>query len=234
MIGPGAFTPSPRALLVSTLLVAPSAALAQESVEVGILKDEDIEVVQDVLFPKKGRTEIGVALGWMPFDPLVTTPNLDLTIDHHLSETVAISALIGGGYGLKTARYKELEGPAYGVAPYAYRYLASAVVGASWSPIYAKMALNAKKVIHYDIYLAGRVGATLEQSVIPDGGITVAPTLSLGIGARFFVSDGMDVRFEVRDDLLLEYRNLTSAWYFKQNGAVMLGVGFMLGKGGSR
>lgn len=226
--------PSPASLaatLTASWLVA-GPALAQESVTVGVLDDEDIEVVQDVLFPKDGKTEVGVHLGWMPFDPLVTTPNLQISIDHHLSESVAVSALIGGGYGLKTARYVELEGPAYGVAPYAYRYLASALVGATWSPIYAKMAVNAKKVVHYDVYLAGRLGGTLEQSVIPNGGITVAPTLSLGVGARFFVNDGLAVRFEIRDDLMAEYRKLTSAWYFKQNGALYLGVSFMLGKKG--
>lgn len=208
-----------------------SSAMAQESVSVGVLQNEDIEVVQDILFPKASRTEVGVHLGWMPFDPLITTPNLQVSIDHHLSESVAISALVGGGYGLKTARYRELEGPAYGIAPYAFRYLASGLVGATWAPIYGKMALNAKRVVHYDLYFAGRLGASLEQSVIPGGGTTVAPALSLGIGARFFVRDGLAVRFEIRDDLMAQYRPLTSSWHFKQNGALMLGVSFLLGGG---
>lgn len=217
---------------ILAVAAAPTLALAQEEVDVGVLRDEDIDVVQDLLYPKNGRTEVGVHLGWMPFDPLLTTPNLQVSIDHHLSEELAVSALIGGGYGLKTVRHRELEGPAYGIAPYAYRYLASGLVGVTWSPIYAKMAVRQDKVIHYDVYLAGRVGGTLEQSTIPAGGITVAPTLSLGIGARFFLTDGLAVRFEIRDDLMVEFRKLTSAWYFKQNGAIMLGASFMLGKKG--
>ncbi len=209
-----------------------SGAAAQETVDIGVLKNEDINVVQDILFPKKDRLEIGVHLGWLPFDPLVTTPKLEITFDQHLSESLAISAILGGGYGLKTGRYTELEGPAYGVAPYAFRYLAGALVGVEWAPVYAKMALAGSTVLHYDIFGTAHLGATLEQSVIQGGGITVAPTVALGVGMRLFVKEGLAVRFAVRDDLLVEYRALTSSWRFKQNAGVTLGVNFFLGKKG--
>lgn len=204
-----------------------STALAQETVDIGVIKDSDISVVQNVLYPKDGRLEVGGALGWMPFDPLVTAPNAQFILDSHLSESLAVSVLVGGGYGLKTQRHRELEGPAFAVSPYAYRYLASALAGVTWSPIYAKMSLGGTKVIHYDVYGTARAGATLEQATIPGGGITVAPTVSLGIGSRFFVKENLAVRFEIRDDLMVQYRQLTSSWNFKQNGAVMLGVTWM-------
>lgn len=225
-------SPSPTALVAAVLGVAVLAgpqAAAQETVDIGILRNDEITVVQDVLYPKKGRFEIGGHLGWMPFDPLVTTPNAQISLDQHLSETVSVSVLVGGGYGLKTARYAELEGPAYGIAPYAFRYLASALVGVGWAPIYGKMSFGGTRVVHYDVYGALRAGGTLEQSVIPDGGLTVAPTLSPGIGARFFVNDTLAVRAEIRDDLLVEYRKLTSNWNFKQNAGITVGVTAMLG-----
>lgn len=215
-------------MLLAALLTTAS---AQETVDIGVLKQSDLHVVQNLLYPKADAIEVGVHLGWMPFDPLVTTPNLQLTVDKHFSETLALSVMVGGGYGLKTGRYAELEGPAYGVAPYAFRYLASALVGAAWSPIYGKFTASGRKVVHYDLYGAARLGATLEQSVIPDGGITVAPTLHLGIGARFFVTQKLAVRFEVNDGLLLENRKLTADWHFKQNGGVQLGVSFLTGGG---
>ncbi|HMV69925.1 MAG TPA: outer membrane beta-barrel domain-containing protein [Myxococcota bacterium] len=218
----------PRTALLASLLVAGSAA-AQETVDIGVIKDSDIRVVQNLLYPKTDTIEVGVYLGWMPFDPLVTTPNLQISINRHFSEELSLSAMIGGGYGLKTGRYTELEGPAYGVAPYAFRYLASGLVGVEWAPIYAKMSLGGRRVVHYDIYGAARLGATLEQSVIPAGGVTAAPTLALGIGSRFFVNKGMTVRFEVYDDLLVEYRKLTTDWHFKQNAGVQLGVTFFPG-----
>lgn len=218
------------ALALSALL-APLAA-AQETVDVGVLKNSDLKVVQNVLYPMKGRLEIGGHLGWLPFDPLLTTPVGALSIDKHVSDTVAVSVLLGGGYGLETQRYAELEGPAYGVSVYAFRYLGSALVGAQYAPIYGKMSANGRKVVHYDLFISGRVGATLEQSVLGDATITAAPTLALGIGARFFVREDLAVRVELKDDLLAEFRSLTSSWHFKQNGGVLLGVTWFGKKGG--
>lgn len=220
--------------VVCAAALSAGAAHGQETVDIGVIKDSEIRVVQNLLYPKTDKLEVGVYLGWMPFDPLITTPNLQLSINRHFNEELSLSVMVGGGYGLKTGRYTELEGPAYGVAPYAYRYLASALVGVEWAPIYAKMNLGGKSVVHYDIYGAARLGATVEQSVIPGGGVTGAPTLGLGIGTRFFVNKGMAVRFEVYDDLLVEYRKLTSDWHFKQNAGVQLGVSFFPGAGGRR
>ena len=201
-------------------------AAAEETVDIGVLKNSDISVVQNVLFPKKDRLEVGVHLGWMPFDPLITTPNLKLSIDKHFSDTLAFSALIGGGYGLTTGKYAELASPAYGVAPYAFRYLGSATFGISWAPVYAKMNFGGSNVVHFDIMGNARVGATAESSVIPTGGFTVAPTLALGIGARFWLKENLALRFAIEDDLLVEYRKLTRTWHFKQNAGITLGVSF--------
>jgi outer membrane beta-barrel protein len=128
----------------------------------------------------------------------------------------------------------DLEKPPYQYAPAAYRYLASALVGVEYAPIYAKMSVGARKVVHYDVYGAARLGATIEQSVLPDGAVTAAPTLGLGIGGRFFVNQGMAVRFEIYDDLLVENRTLTRSWHFKQNAGVQLGVSFFPGSSGAK
>ncbi len=215
------FTP---ALAAAVLLFTSSLAFAQETVDVGVLKNRDISVVQNVLYPKAGRLEIGGHVGWMAFDPLVTAPNFQLSIDKHFSNHLGFSTLIGGGYGFKSLKYAQLEGPAYGVAPYAYGYLASALFGVEWAPIYGKMTFGGAKVVHSDVYGALRGGATLERSIIPGGGITAAPTVSLAVGTRFWVKENLTVRLELRDDLMVEYRKLTSNWNFKQNAGVTLGV----------
>lgn len=221
-------------LVTATIALASTAAMAQDTVEIGVLKDSEMRVVQDILHPKDGATEIGFHVGWMPFDPLVTTPELQISFDKHLSEEVSVSVLVGGGYGMKTARYRELEEPPVGVAPYAFRYLASALAGVEWSPVYAKAALGGKKVVHFDIYGVARGGATLEQSVIPGGGITVAPTVSLGIGSRVFTGKSGAIRIEFRDDLMVQYRKATSSWNFKQNAGFTIGYSMFLGQKGAR
>jgi outer membrane beta-barrel protein len=211
------------------LLGAAPVASAQETVDIGVIRDEDITVVQKMLYPKDGRTEVGVHLGVMPFDAYLTTPNAQVSFVNHLSEKVALSVLAGGGWGFKTGVYRQLESPAFGVAPYAYRYLGSALVGVEWSPIYAKLNWNGARILHFDVYVAGRAGLTVESSVIPQGGMGFGPTLSPGIGGRFFTGKNTAVKVELRDDLLIEQRALTQSWEFKQNADVTVGMVFLSG-----
>jgi len=211
-------------MLASALLSG--AALAQETIDVGVLKDSDVSVVQNLLYPKKDRTELGFHAGWMPFDAFTTTPVAAVSYTMHRSELWGFEAHLGGGYGLKSGQYRELEGPAYGVAPDAYRYLSSLLVDAQYSPIYAKMNVRGDRVFHHDIYLLGGAGLTVEQAIIPDNTLAFAPTVGLGVGARVFLSDEAALRIQLRDDLMLQYRAKTAdtqPWFFKQNVAVTVG-----------
>ncbi|MCB9678838.1 MAG: hypothetical protein H6737_27295 [Alphaproteobacteria bacterium] len=211
--------------MLTTLMAAVlSTASAQETIELGKLTDDDITVVQKVLYPKEGRSEIGVHLGLMPFDAFLVTPNAQFSFDLHKSDRFSYGLLVGGGYGLQNVTSRTLGSPTYGVIPYAYRYLASALVGFQAAPIYAKMNLNGAKVIHFDVYFAGRGGVTLERSIVPDGSFAVAPTLSPGLGTRFFLGPKSALRVELRDDVLLEYRALTDKWAIKQNAGVTVGI----------
>ncbi len=215
---------APAALAALASLAAPHTAAAQEAVEIGVLKEGDLQVVQDVLYPKSGRLEVGAALGWLPFDPLVTAPKAELLLDVHLKEWLGVSVVLGGGYGLKTGRYTDLESPAYGVAPYAFRYLAGALVGVELAPIYAKAALGGAKVVHFDVFFTAHAGATLEQSVIPGGGLTASPTVALGVGTRVFLKPQLALRIALRDDLVVGWRKLTQSWAFKQNAGITVGL----------
>jgi outer membrane beta-barrel protein len=211
-------------LIAVAAALLPSVARAQDTVDIGVIKDEDITVVQKLLYPKDNRSEVGVHLGVMPFDAYLTTPNAQVSFVNHLSEKVGLSLMAGVGYGFKTGVYRQLESPAYGVAPYAYRYLGSALLGIEWSPIYAKLNWNGGRIVHFDVYIAARAGASVEQSVIPKGGYGFGPTVSPGIGGRFFLGRGSAAKVELRDDLLVEQRALTDSWNFKQNADVTVGL----------
>jgi len=213
-------------MLTTLMAAALSTASAQETLELGSLSNDDINVVQKTLYPKEGRTEIGVHLGVMPFDAFLVTPNLQLSVDLHQSDRFSIGAQIGGGYGLQNGTSRTLGSPTYGVIPFAYRYLGSALVGFQAAPIYAKMNLNGARVVHFDVYFAGRGGVSLERSIVPDGSYAVAPTLSPGLGTRFFIGENTALRVELRDDVLLERRALTDSWAIKQNAGVTVGLSF--------
>lgn len=208
-----------------------SVANAQDTVDIGVLKHEEISVVQKLLYPKTGGFSIGAHLGVIPFDAYVVSPNAQISFVRHKSETLAYSALVGLGWGFKTGTYNELLEPPFGVAPAAFRYLGSALLGVEWSPIYAKLNLNGARIVHFDVYLAGRGGFTVEQSVIPDGGLAYGPTLSPGIGGRFFLDRKTFLSIELRDDLIVERRELTDSFDFKQNANLTVGLSFLSGNG---
>lgn len=220
-------------LLVSVAL-APS-ALAAEPVDIGVIKNEDVRVVQKLLYPKEDRTELGVSLGAMPFDGFTFAPQLGIVGVKHFSEFVAVEGQLGLGYGFKTARFNMLEGPAYGVAVEAYRYLASVQADIQYTPIYAKLNLGGGRILHHDVYVLGGLGATLEQCVLPTDkpgeAFGVSPTVPLGIGTRVWLGPNLALRGELRDSLMVEQRAISDTWGFKQNVSVSLGLS-MFSKGG--
>lgn len=213
---------------------APAHAQDEElkTVDIGVVQDSEVSVVQRLLYPKSKRSELGFHLGWMPFDAFTTTPMGAITFGGHMSETLGWEIGAGGGYGLKNATMRKLEGPAYAVSPDAYRYLASAWGGVQWAPIYAKMNWMGRKVVHHDVYGTATAGATMEQAILPDATLAFAPTIGLGVGMRFFVSDRATVRIQLKDDVLAEFRAKTAetqGLFIKQNAAITAGI-TLLGK----
>jgi outer membrane beta-barrel protein len=201
-------------------------AHAQETIDIGTLKNTEIKVVQKILYIKSGKSEYGGHFGLMPFDAYTITPKIDLTYGQHLSEVLMWEAGIGLGYGIKNGTFSELEGPSYGITPDAYRYLSSVHACAQYSPIYAKMTWDGSRIFHHDMYvLAGGVLA-IEQAFMEDGTLSVAPGVSIGLGARIFLPNGNIIRLQLRDDILFQGRAKTAAvqgFYLKQNTSISVG-----------
>jgi outer membrane beta-barrel protein len=211
-------------LLASTAAFAADAPPPVTTTDIGVLKDSEIRVVQKMLYVKDDRTEFGAHLGVMPFDGFTFAPQLAVTGTLHPSETLGFEVQLGGGYGFKTARYLLLESETYGVAVEAYRYLGSATATAQWSPVYAKVNLGQGTILHHDVYLLAGAGLTIESSVLPGGTLALAPTLPLGIGARVWVGKSTALRFELRDNLMIERRSQSQTTAFKQNVALSVGI----------
>lgn len=218
-------------LFVAQALAADAAkdSVAKDTLDIGVLQNSEVKVVQKMLYRKEDKLEIGVGLAVLPFDGYTIAPQLGVLGAKHFSETIAVEAKLAGGYGLENAVYTELAGPLYGVAVEAYRYLASAEVDLQWTPIYAKMNFGGKKVIHHDVYVLFGAGATVEQSLIPDYDIVVAPTVPVGIGTRIYLSKTTMLRAELRDSMLIEHRVQSNTWGFKQNVGLGIGLSVLLG-----
>ena len=201
-------------------------AHATETIDIGTLKNTEIKVVQKILYTKKGKSEYGVHLGLMPFDAYTITPKIDLTYGQHLSEELMWEGGLGLGYGLKNSTFSELEGPSYGITPDAYRYLSSVHATAQYSPIYAKMTWDGSNILHHDIYALGGAVLAVEQAFMADEAISIAPGVSIGLGARVFLPGGGVIRVQLRDDILFQGRPKTAAvqgFYIKQNATLSVG-----------
>lgn len=214
-------------IVASLALSLSTQANAQSAVDVGVIKNQDVKIVQKLLYPKAGRTELGGHLAMMPFDAFTFTPAVALTYAKHRREDLGFEGVLMGGYSLKNTRFNELEGPAYGVSPDAYRFLGSVMFDTHYSPIYAKMNVAGERIYHHDVFLTGGLGVTFEQAMQPDNSLAVAPTLGLGIGARIFTGNGYALRIQLRDDILREKRAKTAdtqAWFIKQNVSLVIGM----------
>jgi outer membrane beta-barrel protein len=201
-----------------------SLAMAQETVDLGTLRNDEIRVVQKVLYPKADRTEVGFQLGATAFDPYMKAPKIQITAAKHQSETLAYEVQVGAGYGIGTNVYRELGSAAYGVRPEAYRYLGSVTAGVTWSPIYAKMNYQGQRVFHHDIYIPIVGGVTVEQLAWGEKYLAFSPTVGIGVGARVFQNDGMAIRIELRDDILAQNRKQSGTLAIKQNVGIHVGV----------
>lgn len=213
-----------KRLTAIAVCLCSTAAYAQDPIDIGTVLDDDRIVVQRLLYPTQDRTELGLHLGVMPFDAYLFTPKMQFSFDQHVGRAWSLSALAGGGYGIENGTLRELKTPAFGKIPDAYRYLGSVVVGATWAPIYGKISLNGAKILHHDLFVSARAGATLEQSIIPGGGVAVSPTVSLGVGSRVWIGENYAMRIALRDDLLLQRRQLTESTHLKQNVAITVGI----------
>ena len=217
-----------KRILTSLLtLVFSGTAFAQDAVDIGVIKDDDVKIVQQLLYPKTGRSEIGAHVAVMPFDAYTFTPAGAFSYASHFAEDKGVEVVLMGGYGMKNGTYKELEGEAYGVAPDAYRFLGSAMVDFQYSPIYAKMNVMGQRISHHDVFFTGGLGVTYEQAIQPDATSAIAPTLGLGAGARIFTGNNYALRLQLRDDILREKRAKTAdtqAWFIKQNVSIVIGV----------
>ena len=204
-----------------------TAAHAQDTVtpvDLGLLRDSELSVVQKRLYPMAKRTEMGVHLGLMPFDAYTLAPFARGTFALHRTETFGLEVSVAGGWGFRNSAYRELESPAYGIEPEAYRYLGQAGVGVEWTPAYAKLNWRGNRVFHHNFYLLAGAGLTVEQLIIPSNDLAIGPGGAAGVGLRVFRGKAGSIRFELRDDVFVQSRALTNTMAVKQNVSLSIGI----------
>lgn len=204
--------------------------------EVGILRNEDVRVVQQNLYVKKGHHEIGFMLTTQPWDVYSAGLMAGLDITFNPSEHLGVELMVQGGYGWGTGHWRDVTflGSAAGgqltsLGSDAARQLVGGSLNLVWSPIYAKLAWGRKHVLHFDVY--GTLGAHgyLAQRLEADAGLRGIFGPSLGIGLKFFLSRKVALKFDLRDHISLESRTYTGRFTARNNFQFGIGLSFFTG-----
>ena len=185
--------------------------------------EETIFVVQGKPFLAQGRFELTPQFAQSVNDSFTSHTGLMVSGLYHLKENVAVEATVGafmwvdersgnprlGGRDTDLTvelRQKENLAPER-VKLYQFPYLLAANL--QWSPMYGKVNIQDFVLGQFNLYLsvgAGIAGLQLETLTPGPASQTfveltnsIAPTTSFGGGLRFYFTDWLGVRVEVRD-----------------------------------
>ncbi|MBI5512054.1 MAG: outer membrane beta-barrel domain-containing protein [Deltaproteobacteria bacterium] len=164
---------------------APSAAVEPKTLA------ERIPSVTARVFAKRGRMELTPAVGLSANDPFFRHILLSGRAAYHVAEWLWVEA--GGDFYGSMQTAVPVVG-AGAVAKVGYnRPVYDVDLAVGFAPLYGKLSLMAEKVIHFDTYVtvgAGAVGPA-------EGSMSLAG--SAAVGQRYFVSEWLALRLEVRD-----------------------------------
>lgn len=202
----------------STAPPAPSpeegAAASKDAAETGEKRDEGeeskrklsdrIKSVERKVFLKKNRIELFPQFAFDLNDAIQKHFFVGAAVAYHLADTAAIE--LRGNFVVATQRQsivhfiRQANG-ALPANPFEAKY--SADVDFLWAPIYGKISLFSEAILHFDTYLTAGPGV-----FGTDGGL--GPAVNVGIGQRYFITDWLVARIELRDYIFQYTQDLTN------------------------
>jgi outer membrane beta-barrel protein len=192
-----------------------SAAASKEAAETGEKKDESeegkrklsdrIKSVQRKVFIKKSRFEVFPHFAFDLNDPVQKHFIIGAAAGFHLADSASIE--LRGGYVFATQqqgiiRVIRQDNSAVIKDPIQAKYHAD--LDFLWAPIYGKISLFGEGILHFDTYLTAGPGI-----FGTDAGI--GPAGNVGIGQRYFITDWLVARVELRDYIFIDTRNNESS-----------------------
>ena len=191
--------------VLTLLLLIPSLAMATEevkpapppeSVDISNLEDDywrpnkdELEVVQNRRFEKKGRFEVGVHYGILQGEDFENSTTVGVSAAYNLTNQWFIEAS-HHNYSNKDNDFLNALKARYGFTPDFNRVSSQSAVQLAWVPIYAKFSLLGKKISHFELYLAAGPGITKTTQNHFSGLFTV--------GNKFYITENLLFRVEWR------------------------------------
>ena len=199
----GAGSPPPAG---EDLRVAPSdkdeSGSMPEKIDVQTMKrrywtvgNEDLmSVVQNRLYTKKHKWQVGIDGGFYSDDPFISTNTYQLKVGYHFNETWSLHGFYAGMHSSKSTAYLAAKRDTYTPVINPAKSLMGAEV--KYSAIYGKLSVLSKSIIYYDLTLTGGLAQIKTNVDSP-----LAPIF--GVGQQIFLSK----RFYVNTDYRILYHS---------------------------
>jgi len=189
------------ALLLPAATYAEDAAPAEppknpESVDISGLEQDywrpnkdELEVVQNRRYDKKGKFEVAAHYGFFQGQDFVDAKSYGLSVTYNFTNQFFTEV---SGHKINNSDNDFLTSvrTRFGFTPDFNRQTEQYVLAGGWTPIYAKFSLLGQKISHFEMYLAPGIGITKTAANHLSGHLT--------IGQKFFLTDTFLFRVEWR------------------------------------
>jgi outer membrane beta-barrel protein len=200
-------------LSVSLLLAGCVLSYAQESrAETGDFGAYEIRVIRPRYMTKRNRIELGSQAGLIMNQSFIYTLMLSGMVDYHFSEMFALELGAGKGISIDKEDKRILKDEfeiTTSLLPTDYTFNG----GLLWTPMYGKTQLPSGYLVYFDNFISlqgGLTGIHYDYDRCKDGKNKVPapppttksyPSLNVGFGQKFFISQSTSIRWDARANM---------------------------------
>jgi outer membrane beta-barrel protein len=173
-------------------------------------KDTKLSVVQNRMYKKQGR--FAATAGWGPIinDSYSSGSGVNVSANYYFKESMGVEATYTS-YNLYDNKMVDAFIKENGTVPDHTRQNSYFGASFNWIPVYAKLSLLDKKIIHFDMSFSPGIGMTEYTQRRIDGGTKKsAMTFSLDIAQHFFLTRNLAVRVDLKNrffnEEIIDYR----------------------------
>lgn len=194
---------------------------AEKEVDISDLQDEywrpqkdELEVIQDKEYIKKGSFELGASLGFLLGGGFTDDHGVGFSLGWHFLERLAIEAQYFQ-FSSRSTNFLTSVQDQFNFTP-DFNVPETQIMGSIlWTPIYAKFSLLGRKISHFETYIGASAGSTKTSQAQFTWGTVV--------GERFFITEWLVFKVEWRMTKYTDKINVSQGSFATRNG----GPGFV-------
>lgn len=197
--------------LIGTSLIGEKSARG----DIGDFKGYEIRVIRPRFMSKRSRLELGGQTSLIMNQSFIYTVMLSGLLDYHFSEMFAFE--LGGHYGFSIDKEdKRLLESEFDITTQILKTQYIVGGGLLWTPIYGKTQLPSGQVIYFDDFIViqaamtgiqydykqcgkSKNAAVQKTTDIPSPRVVSYPTINIGFGQKYFLTEDFSLRWDVRD-----------------------------------